>query len=349
MGNMSGGVMTGAPARGGLHVEGVRKAYGRQPVLLGVDVAAPPGAVLALLGASGSGKTTLLRLLAGFERADAGRITLEGRVLDQPGLHIQAERRRVGYVPQEGTLFPHLSAARNIAFGLGRAERRAGVVEQVMALTGLSGLGDRYPHQLSGGQQQRTALARALAPRPGLILLDEPFAALDLSLRRQVGEDVTSLLRANGTTAVLVTHDPEEAFACADLVAVMAGGVVAQCDAPMTVYRQPASAAVARLTGSVLELEAEFHGDSASTVLGPVALACAAAPGRGRVVLRPEQVRRVPAGHGVAARLLGVRFRGTHQMVAVQVQGITMDIAMSGMDQPEDAMAIAVQGACLPV
>jgi iron(III) transport system ATP-binding protein len=179
-----------------LTVESITKSHGSQPVLHGIDLAVPSGAIVALLGASGCGKTTLLRLIAGFEAANSGRIALGDRLLEGPGVHVPAEQRRIGYVPQEGTLFPHLTVADNVAFGLSRAERRAGKAGEAIRLTGLDGLEARYPHQISGGQQQRTALARALAPGPGLILLDEPFNALELGLRRSVSADVVALLRA---------------------------------------------------------------------------------------------------------------------------------------------------------
>jgi iron(III) transport system ATP-binding protein len=328
----------------GLLIAGVRKSYGGPDVLTGVDLTVPSGAVVALLGTSGCGKTTLLRLIAGFEAAQAGRIVLGERVLEALGVHVPAEQRRIGYVPQEGTLFPHLTVRANVGFGLTRAERRGGRVAEALHLTGLTGLEDRYPSDLSGGQQQRTALARALAPRPGLVLLDEPFAALDMTLRRTVCADVVALLRANGATAVLVTHDPQEAFASADLVAVMRRGAIAQCADPATLYRAPADADVARLTGETIFLDASLRDGWAETVLGPVRVQQdAARSGAASVLLRPEQVR--VAETGVAVRVLSRVFRGDHTLVAVLAGGTELSIRFPGLADAGETLHLEVSGA----
>src|SRR5580704_9592425 len=187
-----------------LTVTGLHKAFGSHPVLTGLDLDVPAGSFTAILGPSGSGKTTLLRLLAGFDRPDAGSIVIGDRVVDGPGTgHVPPDRRQIGYVPQEGALFPHLSVA---------------------AAVGLTGMGGRYPHQLSGGQQQRVALARALAIKPEVVLLDEPFASLDAHMRASVRADVQRICRAAGTTAILVTHDQDEALSMADRIAVLRDG-----------------------------------------------------------------------------------------------------------------------------
>jgi iron(III) transport system ATP-binding protein len=329
-----------------LRIEGVRKSYGGPDVLTGVDLTLPSGAVMALLGTSGCGKTTLLRLIAGFEAAQAGRIVLGERVLEAPGIHIPAEQRHIGYVPQEGTLFPHLTVAANVGFGLTRAERRAGRVAEALELTGLTGLEARYPSDLSGGQQQRTALARALAPQPGLILLDEPFAALDMALRRAVCADVVALLRANGATAILVTHDPQEAFASADLVAVMRRGTIAQCADPATLYRAPVDAEVARLTGETIFLDATLRDGRAETVLGAVRVPAGATCSRkASVLLRPEQVRVAEAGHGVAVRVLSQGFRGDHTLVSVEAGGKELTIRLPGLAEAGETLHLQVVGA----
>jgi iron(III) transport system ATP-binding protein len=300
---------------------------------------------MALLGGSGCGKTTLLRLIAGFEAAQAGRIVLGERVLEAPGLHVPAEQRHIGYVPQEGTLFPHLTVAANVGFGLTRPERRAGRVAEALALTGLTGLEARYPSDLSGGQQQRTALARALAPRPGLILLDEPFAALDMALRRTVCADVVALLRANGATAILVTHDPQEAFASADLVAVMRRGTIAQCADPATLYRAPVDAEVATLTGETIFLDARLRAGCAETVLGPIGVQpCAPACGQASVFLRPEQVRVAASGEGTAVRLLSRVFRGDHTLVSVAAGAAELTIRLPGLADAGETLHLQVVG-----
>ena len=288
-----------------LAVTGLHKAFGANPVLTGVCLEVPAGSLTAILGPSGSGKTTLLRLLAGFERADAGTVTIGDTVVDSPSMHLAPERRRIGYVPQEGSLFPHLSVEANVAFGLPRAQRRsrartAGLLESV----GLGGLGRRYPHQLSGGQQQRVALARALAIEPAVVLLDEPFASLDANLRASVRADVQEVFRRAGTTAVLVTHDQDEALSTADRVAVLRDGKIAQCAAPQDLYDRPADAELARFIGDANLLDGVLADGMVDTILGslPVAPAGAgAAPGqhpRGpvTVLVRPEQVELYPAG-----------------------------------------------------
>ena len=326
-----------------LDVQGVWKAHAGQPVLRGVDVQVPRGAVLAVLGPSGCGKTTLLRVVAGFDAADEGRVVLDGRVLQGGGVFVPAERRRVGYVPQEGTLFPHLTVAGNVGFGLTRAERRGGRVAEALALTGLTGLEARYPHAISGGQQQRTALARALAPRPNLVLLDEPFAALDLGLRRSVCADVVALLRRHGATAILVTHDPQEAFSSADLVLVMRDGRAAQLADPATLYRHPADAGVARLTGAAILLDGHAQDGWVDTVLGRMDAPGAAGPVQ--VMLRPDQVALVGPGEGVPARVVGTAFQGDHSILQVTVGDVTMALRVSGAVAAE--VHLRTTGACV--
>ncbi len=281
-----------------LAVAGLYKAFGDHPVLTGVDLQVPAGSLTAILGPSGSGKTTLLRVLAGFERADAGTTTIGSSVVDGPGAHMAPEQRRIGYVPQEGSLFPHLTVAANIGFGLPRRQRRGPLIAELLGAVGLSGLGARYPHQLSGGQQQRVALARALAIRPRIMLLDEPFASLDAHLRASIRADVQKLLRKTGTTAVLVTHDQDEALSTADLVAVLRDGRIAQCGAPLDLYVRPADAEIARFIGEANLLNGLLSANMVDTVLGrlPVELAGPGNPGDGQVtvLIRPEQVELQP-------------------------------------------------------
>ena len=239
-------------------VTGLHKAFGAHPVLTGVDLEVPAGSLTAILGPSGSGKTTLLRLMAGFERLDAGTIGIGDVLVDGPGVYVAPERRRIGYVPQEGNLFPHLTVAGNVGFGLTARERRGGKrvkVDAMLETVGLGGFGRRYPHQLSGGQQQRVALARALAIEPAVVLLDEPFASLDASLRAGLRADVQEIFHRAGTTAVLVTHDQDEALSTADWVAVLRDGKIAQCAPPDDLYRRPADAALASFVGDANLLE----------------------------------------------------------------------------------------------
>ena len=238
-----------------------------------------PGAIVALLGPSGCGKTTLLRTIAGLERLDGGEVRIGDAVVSGPGAHVPPERRRVGMVFQDWALFPHLTVAQNVGYGLPRVDRRGPRVEAALAMVGLAGLGDRSPGTLSGGQQQRVALARALAPEPGVLLLDEPFSNLDSALRVQVRTEVHQLLADLGVTTVFVTHDQEEAFVLGDEVAVMHEGAIVQQAEPATLYARPATPWVATFVGDANLVEATADGHTAATPVGPIALD---APGRGR-------------------------------------------------------------------
>jgi iron(III) transport system ATP-binding protein len=278
-----------------LGISGVAKSFGPQRVLRGVDLDVPSGSFTAILGASGSGKTTLLRIVAGFERPDEGSVRLGPDVVDDAAQRfVPCDRRRIGYVPQEGALFPHLSVGRNVAFGLPRGRRRLARVEELLELVGLSGYRRRYPHQLSGGQQQRVALARALAIEPAIVLLDEPFSSLDAALRASVRADVLGVLRRAGTTSILVTHDQDEALSMADQVAILRDGVIAQLDTPAGIYGHPLDADVARFLGESNLLEGDVREAVAQTALGPLAVASWSGPAGGgpaRVMVRPEQIR----------------------------------------------------------
>lgn len=239
-----------AAAVSAVSVADLGASYGAAPVLAGVDFELATGELLAVLGPSGCGKTTLLRCLAGFERIEAGRISLAGDVVALPRVHVPAHRRQVAVVPQEGALFPHLTVAENVGFGLRR--RRPGRVARIrecLALVGLAGLGDRMPHQLSGGQQQRVAIARALVSDPELLLMDEPLSALDAALRTQIRSELTRLAYELNLTVIYVTHDQSEALAMSDRVAVMNAGNVAQFADPVELYDHPADDFVAGFVG----------------------------------------------------------------------------------------------------
>jgi iron(III) transport system ATP-binding protein len=312
-----------------LAVSGLYKAFGTHRVLSGLNLEVPAGSLTAILGPSGSGKTTLLRVLAGFERADAGTVTIGAAVADGPGVHLPPERRRIGYVPQEGSLFPHLSVEANVGFGLARRDRRGPRTAELLDAVGLAGFARRYPHQLSGGQQQRVALARALAIRPEIVLLDEPFASLDAHLRASVRADVQQLLREAGTTAVLVTHDQDEALSTADLVAVLRDGTIAQCDAPQDLYARPIDADMARFIGDANLVEGVLDGGAVDTLLGRLAVEPGAGWGAGpppahgpvTVLVRPEQVELGVGGAGpgrLPGRIVGYGYHGHDAVVKVQ-------------------------------
>ncbi|WP_407343090.1 ABC transporter ATP-binding protein [Pengzhenrongella phosphoraccumulans] len=276
-----------------LMIQSVCKAFGSHQVLGGVDLTVADGELTAVLGASGCGKTTLLRLVAGFAAPDGGTIRLGDDIVADDGVFVPAQRRRVGYVPQEGALFPHLDVAENIVFGLPRAQRREQHrVDELLELVGLDrAVRHRAPHQLSGGQQQRVALARALAPRPSLLLLDEPFSSLDAALRTETRDAVVNALRAAKASALLVTHDQGEAMSMADCIAIMRDGRIVQADAPAAVYGQPADAETARSVGEANVLAAQVRDGLAHTSIGPIPLRHQRRDGPTRVLIRPEQVR----------------------------------------------------------
>ena len=281
-----------------LKVVGVSKRYGDVQALDGVSLTVPSGDLMAVLGPSGCGKTTLLRCIAGFEPVDAGRIEIDGWQVAEPGRQVAPERRRVAVVPQEGALFPHLSVAGNVGYGLDRQSRKRGRVDEVLELVGLPGYGRRMPHELSGGQQQRVAVARALAPRPPLVLLDEPFSALDAGLRADLRRDIRRALRADGATAVLVTHDQSEALSIADLVSVMRDGDVLQAGAPTHVYEAPADIWVADFVGEAVILPGTLRDGRAHTVLGDLPVrASTSDAGEVQVMIRPEQIEVIEESH----------------------------------------------------
>src|SRR4051794_20698595 len=336
-----------------LTVQDVTKSFGATPVLTGVDLHVPSGSFTALLGPSGCGKTTLLRLIAGFDDPDSGTIAVDDTVVAGAGRPIAARRRGIGFVPQEGGLFPHLSVAGNVTFGLPRRERRDdGRVRGLLALVGLDpALATRQPHQLSGGQQQRVALARALAPRPSVVLLDEPFSSLDASLRDETRQAVATALRAAGATAVLVTHDQPEALSMADQVAVLRGGRLVQLTDPRTLYRSPRDLDVATFVGEAVVLDAEIRDGQAQCALGTLAVEGALAEGTSRVLLRPEQLRLVPpSGTLPHARVRSIDFYGHDARVWLELSaGTIVSARLEGMELPVEGqdVSIAVVGPAL--
>ena len=280
---------------------------GALPVVNGLSFGVGEGELLAILGPSGCGKTTALRMIAGFLDPDRGRITLDGRPLADERVRVAPEKRGIGFVFQDHALFPHLTVAQNVGFGLRGWKRgaKAERVREVVARVGLAGLEGRAPHALSGGQQQRVALARALAPRPRLLLLDEPFSSLDALLRHQMRGTLREILRAEGTTAVLVTHDQEEALQTADRVAVMQAGRIDQIGTPEAIYATPRTLFVAQFLGQTNLTLAEATGATAETPLGTLRLHREAS-GTVLVALRPEHVAimrettpEAPGGAGV--------------------------------------------------
>lgn len=293
-----------------LEVNDLVVCYGATPAVCGASLSLERGAMAALVGPSGCGKTSLLRAIAGFERPTSGSVRLAGTAVVDSRCWIRPERRQVGMVFQQGALFPHLDVSGNVGFGLRGSHARKARVAEVLELVGLTNFARRYPDELSGGQQQRAALARALAPAPRIILLDEPFASLDAETRLRTREEVCAILRRAGTTTLLVTHDQEEALSFADRVAVMDGGWILQVGSPEEIYHHPSSPRVARLVGDVQFVDCTIEGGLLRSALGPIA--CGAPAGPGRMMVRPEDITmdRCEGGPGVAGHLLSRRFLG---------------------------------------
>lgn len=342
-----------------LTVEGLAVELGGQTVLRDVSLEVAEGELAVIVGPSGCGKSTLLRAIAGLAHPSAGRIRVADVTLSDDATFVRPERRRVGWVPQAASLFPHLTVAENVAFGLGRTGRKAeraaagDLTRELLALTGLSELGARYPDQLSGGQAQRVSLARALAAKPDLLLLDEPFAALDPQLRAELREELGAMLHRLGVTAVLVTHDQAEALLIADTVAVMRDGSIAQQGSPVEVYRTPASAWVAGFFGEANFVDGTVTDTVTDTVtagLAQTALGAVAvqpdAVGEVSVMLRPEQLQL--GVEGVRAHVTRVRYGGHDAIVElVTADGQTLLARVTAAQIPAvgQATGVRVEGA----
>ncbi|MEM9955418.1 MAG: ABC transporter ATP-binding protein [Chloroflexota bacterium] len=309
------------PAKTVIELKSITKQYDDIVAVDDVSIKVAQGDLMVLLGSSGCGKTTTLRLIAGLERPERGKIVIDNVLVASDNVWVSPEHRHIGMVFQDYALFPHLKCKDNISFALTSQKSKRNRVDEMLELVGMEGLGDRYPHQLSGGQQQRIALARALAPEPSVVLLDEPFSNLDAARRKQVREEVRQILKKAGTTGILVTHDQEEAMSIADTVAVMQGGRILQVGKPLDLYRYPKHVDVANFLGEANRLSGQAMGDTVQTILGDLPLA---QPTRGRVetLIRPEalQLDRNGSSNGT---VLGVRFHGHYQMVQLQLDDAT--------------------------
>jgi iron(III) transport system ATP-binding protein len=310
--------MTGPAVR----IRDLRRSFGAVVAVDGVDLDVAAGEMVTILGPSGCGKTTLLRCVAGLDSPDAGTIDIGGRRVSGPGASVPPERRRVGMVFQDIALFPHLNVGDNIGYGLRRDPDRAVRVRELLELIDLADAAERRPEQLSGGMQQRVAVARALAPRPDVILFDEPFSSLDVALRSQLRADLRDILRVAGAAAVLVTHDQDEALTLGDRMAVMHRGRIEQADVPEIIYGEPATPFVARFVGTANLLPATIDGTRATTRLGPVGLVRSLRHGTtGLAVIRPEHVEVGEAPDGPADagswRVVTRRFTGTEILYEV--------------------------------
>ena len=304
-----------------LEVRNLRHTYGEHEVVAGLTFSLARGAIGCLLGPSGGGKTTVLRCVAGFEAVQDGEIRLAGRVVSGSGVMVPPESRRIGMVFQDYALFPHLSVAANIAFGLHALPHaeRAARVRALAELVGLSAALDKYPHEISGGQQQRVALARALAPRPELLLLDEPFSNLDIDLRERLSLEVREIIKASGATAVLVTHDQQEAFAMADEIGILHDGRLQQWDSPYNLYHRPSNRFVADFVGQGVFLPARAL--SAGRLEIELGILQGEAQGNGdlEVLLRPDDVVHDDAAP-TRAEVLHKAFRGAEILYTLRLE-----------------------------
>jgi len=310
----------------------VEVALGGRTVLDRFTLHLVPGEIVCLLGESGSGKSTILRVAAGIQRIDAGTVSINNRVVSGNGIHLTPDRRGIGLMFQDFALFPHLTLLRNVLFGLRRLDRGAALAQARQALrrVGLEDREDDFPHMLSGGQQQRLALARSIAPRPGILMLDEPFSSLDARLRETVRAETLAVLRETNATTVIVTHDPEEAMLLGDRIALLRHGRLVQIDTATAIYRHPVDLNAARFFSPLSEIEARVHGGRVETPLGSVP-----APGHADgtsviVALRPVGALRIEArgGEGTPGRIISKRDAIGVDLCEVMVAGLERPLAV---------------------
>jgi len=326
--------------------QGLVKSFGPVRAVDHVDLDVRDGEMLALLGPSGCGKTTMLRLIAGLERPDEGRVLCGGDEVAGPARFVPAERRRIGLVFQDYALFPHLTVARNVGYGVRDRGRRRDRVREMLELVGLADVANRLPHELSGGQQQRVALGRALAPDPAIVLLDEPFSNLDAALRARVRGEVRSILARAGATSVFVTHDQEEALAISDRIAVMRAGRVLQLDEPAALYAGPVDRFVAGFVGDADLLRGSATRGTVATALGSLRAFEGAPDGEVEVVLRPEHIRLRLDGSGDGV-VREITYFGHDQLVEVGLPGgarVRSRMGPGKVFHPGDRVSVAVAG-----
>ena len=307
-----------------LVVDRVRQTYGNAIAVEDVSFALSHGEILALVGHSGSGKSTLLRIAAGLERPQSGRVLVEDREVTGDNCFVPPERRGVGLMFQDYALFPHMTAFENVKFGLGRLQRSEAdrIAKAALDRIGLAGLANEYPHTLSGGEQQRVAMARALAPAPSVLLMDEPFSNLDRRTRDLVRDETITVLRRNRETAVLVTHDPEEAMRLADRIVLLRSGRVVQAGLAEELYRRPASLFVARFFSEFDEVEAIVRNGTAECALGTFPADGLADGAKVTICIRPNAIRFAKPGTGIEARIQSRRFLGDTDLIHVGVAGL---------------------------
>jgi iron(III) transport system ATP-binding protein len=312
-----------------LGFEGVTQRFGDITALENVTLSVEPGEIVALLGQSGCGKTTLLRLAAGVERPSAGKVLLEGRDVSSPDRFVEPEARGVGLVFQDYALFPHLTVRENVRFGLRGLDEAStdATARRAIARVGLADLTEAYPHMLSGGEQQRVALARAVAPRPGVLLMDEPFSNLDRRLRDVVRDETAALLQETGATSIIVTHDPEDAMRIADRIVLMRAGRVIQIGSGEELYRRPASLFAARFFCDFTEIAGTVARGAVDTPVGRFPAGGLAEGTEAIVCIRPQAITLVPKGFCLPGRLVTRRFLGEVDHVLIAVSGLDKPLA----------------------
>ncbi len=327
-----------------LSLQSVNKTFAGQKVLSNLNLEVHEKEFLAVLGSSGSGKTTLLRLISGFDTADSGEIRINDRLVFGKNTNVLAEERRVGFVPQDAALFPHLNVAGNIEFGLSKlsATERTARVAELLRLVDLVGFETRMPHELSGGQRHRVALARALAPKPDLILLDEPFSALDAELRVRLREDVRKVIAKAGITAIMVTHDQEEALSMASRVAILRDGEFAQIGNPSEIYQSPADIEMATFLGDSVIINGVIENEKIVTDLGLLTPLNKVVNGAtGRVAIRPENFYLQPNPNG-EGEVIGRQYFGHDALVEVKLPKLVIQARANGPFAPELGMKVTV-------
>jgi len=327
-----------------LVLTGIAKSFDSLQVLQGVDLEVKDRELFAVLGSSAAGKSTLLRLIAGFEKPDSGSIHLDGKEISNSDQALVPEKRNIGIVPQDASLFPHLNVSQNIGFGLGSLgpAERAQRVSELLELVELTEFATAKPNQLSGGQAQRVALARALAPRPGVILLDEPFSALDSELRTRLRQDVKAILRKEGATAILVTHDQEEALSLADRVAVLRNGKIIQVGSPTEIYSAPVDVGIATFLGDSVLVDGVVEAGKIKTLLGNLTPIGEVTEGaQGTVAIRSENFYLQPNPNG-DGEVVGRVFFGHDAILEVEVRGLRIRARSNGPFAPEVGMKVTV-------
>ncbi len=314
----------GATFASGLTFEDVHRWYGPVRALQGVTLDVAPSEIVCLLGPSGCGKTTLLRIAAGIEKPSKGRVLFNGSEVAGDERFVPPEKRNIGLMFQDFALFPHLTVLENVAFGLWAlpSDQSTRVALAALERVGLARYAQSYPHSLSGGEQQRVALARAMAPRPGVLLMDEPFSGLDVQLRHSMQEETLQVLRETKATSIIVTHDPDEAMRLADRILVLRGGRIVQEGKAEALYAAPADLYVARLFSNINEVPAVVRAGTVETALGSVPAPGLANGARAMLCVRQRDVELLPSGQGRAARVLDVKFMGDMVIVDLAVDGL---------------------------